>query len=92
MTKDIEATLQAIERKGALSHTVVHGVFVGPARSGKNSLMENLLGRNLPTKSPPSTGVAEAVVQVQVEKLATVAATVGKGSVWSKIDDIDEVI
>ena len=87
----IEATLKAIERKGALRHTVVHGVFVGPARSGKNSLMENLLGQVPPFKSP-STGVAEAVVQVQVEKLTTVAATVDKGSVWSRIDDNDEVI
>lgn len=91
MTKDVEATLQAIERKGALSHTVVHGVFVGPARSGKNSLMENLLGQILPSNSP-STGVAEAVVQVQVEKLTTIAATVDVGSIWSKIDDNDEVI
>ena len=87
----IEATLKAIERRGALSHTVVHGVFVGPARSGKNSLMENLLGQLPPFKSP-STGVAEAVVQVQVEKLTTVAATVDKGSIWSRIDDNDEVI
>jgi ferredoxin-like protein FixX len=53
--------------------------------------MENLLGRTPPSKSP-STGVAEAVVQVQVEKLTTVAATVDKGSIWSRIDDNDEVI
>jgi GTPase SAR1 family protein len=87
----IEAILKAIERKGALSHTIVHGVFIGPARSGKNSLMENLLGQTPPSKSP-STGIAEAVVQVQVEKLNTVAATVDKGSIWSRIDDNDEVI
>ena len=91
LTKDVEATLQAIERKGALSHTVVHGVFVGPARSGKNSLMENLLGRIPPFKSP-STGIAEAVVQVQIEKLTTVAATIDKESIWSVIDYNDEVI
>ena len=91
MEKNVEATLQAIERKGALSHTVVHGVFVGPARSGKNSLMENLLGR-IPLFKSPSTGVAEAVVQVQVEKLTTIAATVDKGSIWSSIDYNDEVV
>ena len=88
----VGATLKAIERKGALSHTIVHGVFVGPARSGKNSLMENLLGR-IPSKfKSPSTGIAEAVVQVQVEKLTTVAATIDKGSIWSVIDYNDEVI
>jgi hypothetical protein len=53
--------------------------------------MENLLGHVPPFKSP-STGVADAVVQVQVEKLTTVAATVDKGSIWSRIDDNDEVI
>ena len=91
MEKNVEATLQAIERKGALSHTVVHGVFVGPARSGKNSLMENLLGQCPPLDSP-STGVAEAVIQVQVEKLTTVAAMVDTGPIWSRIDYNDEII
>ena len=75
---------------------MVHGVFIGPARSGKNSLMENLLGR-IPSFKSPSTGVAEAVVQVQVEKLTTVAAMVDtakvdKGSTWSRIDYNDEVV
>ena len=53
--------------------------------------MENLLGQ-IPSFKSPSTGVAEAVVQVQVEKLTTVAATVDKRSIWSKIDYNDEVI
>ena len=89
--KHIEATLKAIERRGALSHTIVHGVFIGPARSGKNCLMENLLG-HVPLLKSPSTGVAEAVVQVQVGKLTTVAAMVDEGSIWLRIDDTDEVI
>ena len=88
----IEATLQAMKRRGTLNHSIVHGVFVGPANSGKNSLMERLLGR-IPSLNTPSTGVAEAVVQVQVEKSSavTVAANV-EGSFWTGIDSNDEAI
>ena len=37
--KHIAAVQKAMEERGMLDHTIVHGVFVGPARSGKNSLM-----------------------------------------------------
>ena len=74
-----------------LDHTIVHGVFVGPARSGKNSLMERLLGR-MPSSVSPSTGVAESVVQVKViQKSTTVAANVEE-SIWSVMDYDDEAI
>ena len=74
-----------------LDHTIVHGVFVGPARSGKNSLMERLLGR-MPSSVSPSTGVAESVVQVKVmQKSATFAANVEE-SIWSVMDYDDEAI
>ena len=74
-----------------LDHTIVHGVFVGPARSGKNSLMERLLGR-MPSSVSPSTGVAESVVQVKViQKSATFAANVEE-SIWSEMDEDDEAI
>ena len=74
-----------------LDHTIVHGVFVGPARSGKNSLMERLLGR-MPSSVSPSTGVAESVVQVKViQKSATFAANVEE-SLWSVMDYDDEAI
>ena len=43
--KHIAAVQKAMEERGMLDHTIVHGVFVGPARSDKNSLMERLLGR-----------------------------------------------
>ena len=81
-----------MEKKGILNHSVVHGVFIGPARSGKNSIMERLLGR-MPSSNIPSTGVAEAVIQVQVGKPvpATVAANV-EGSIWSRMDSNDEAI
>ena len=79
-----------------LDHTIVHGVFVGPARSGKNSLMERLLGR-MPSSMSPSTGVAESVVQVKVvQKSITFATNVkegkGKELIWSVMDYNDEAV
>ena len=79
-----------MEKQGELHHSTVHGVFVGPARSGKNSLMERLLGK-MPSSKSPSTGVAEAVIQVEVQKSCTIAANV-EGSKWSRIDYDDEAI
>ena len=87
----IAAVQKAMEERGMLDHTIVHGVFVGPARSGKNSLMERLLGR-MPSSVSPSTGVAESVVQVKViQKSATFAANVEE-LIWSVMDYDDEAI
>ena len=89
--KHIAAVQKAMEERGMLDHTIVHGVFVGPARSGKNSLMERLLGR-MPSSVSPSTGVAESVVQVKViQKSITIAANVEE-SIWSIMDYDDEAI
>lgn len=79
-----------MERRGLLDHTIVHGVFVGLARSGKNSSMERLLG-GMPSDVSPSTGVAEDVVHVKVEKSNTVAANI-ETSVWSRMEYDDEAI
>ena len=85
--KHIAAVQKAMEERGMLDHTIVHGVFVGPARSGKDSLMERLLGQMLPSVSP-STGVAENIVQVKViQKSATFAAN-AEESIWSEMDDL----
>ena len=89
--KHIAAVQKAMDERGKLNHTIIHGVFVGPARSGKNSLMERLLGR-IPLSVSPSSGVAESVVQVKVmQKSATLAAKVEE-SVWSVMDYDEEAI
>ena len=80
-----------MEERGMLDHTIVHGVFVGPARFGKNSLMERLLGR-MPSSVSPSTGVAESVVQVKVIQKSTTFAANVKESIWSVMDYDDEAI
>ena len=99
--KHIAAVQKAMEERGMLDRTIVHGVFVGPARSGKNSLMERLLGR-MPSSVSPSTGVAESVVQVKViQKSTTFAANVHdivnedenrNELIWSVMDSNDEAV
>ena len=74
-----------------LDHTIVHGVFVGPARSGKNSIMERLLGQ-MPSTVSPSTGVAESVVHVKVIQKSTTCAANVESSIWSKMGYDDEAI
>ena len=58
---------EATNKQGTLTHSTVHGVIVGLARSGKDSLMKRLLGE-MPTDKSRSTGVVEKVIQVRVEK------------------------
>ena len=88
----IAAVQKAMTEKGKpLNHTIIHGVFVGPARSGKNSLMERLLGR-MPSSVSPSTGVADNVVQIKVmQKSSTIVANV-EDHIWTLMDDDDEAV
>ena len=50
--RHIKAVQNAMESKGILDHTIIHGVFVGLARSGKDSLMKRLLRKELSSVSP----------------------------------------
>ena len=80
----------AIRDRGQLDHTLVHGVFVGPPRSGKDSLMKRLLGEQI-TNDSPSTGVAENVVHVKVEESSTFAATVDQSN-WARLAYDEEAV
>ena len=68
---------ESIRNKGTIDHTIAHGVFVGPGRSGKDTLMKRLMGEGPPDpkKMSPSTGVLENVVKVEVKKLSTIASS-----------------
>ena len=83
----------SIRQKGTIDHTVVHGVFVGPGRSGKDSLMKRLMGEGPidPKTISPSTGVLENVCKVEVKKLSTVAAAVNN-LLWRKLDYDEEAL
>ena len=87
------ATVQlAMKIKGILEHTLAHGVFVGPAGSGKSSLMSRLVGEK-PSSTSPSTGVANRVVQVEVRKSSSMAVSVPiASSAWMKILYDEEAI
>ena len=80
-----------MKQRGTVDHTIVQGVFVGPARSGKNCLMERLLGR-MPSSVSPSTGVAENVVQVKVIQKSSTCAVNVEEMTWSEMDYDDEAI
>ena len=65
-------------------------VFVGPPRSGKSTLMKRMVGER-PTHSSPSTGVVDKVVQVEIVRSSTSAASVS-GSTWVKLSHDDEAV
>ena len=58
----------------------MQGVFLGPARSGKSSLIKRLLKEKLGPTSP-STGAADKVIQVSVRKSSSIATSVFE-STW----------
>ena len=92
--KNFVAIMQdCIRQKGTIDHTIAHGVIVGPGRSGKNSLMNRLIGERPPDPGiiSPSTGVLESVVKVEVKKLCTVAAAVNK-LFWRRLDYDEEAL
>ena len=82
-----------VQQKGKINYTSVHGVIVGPGRSGKDSLMRRLMGEG-PLGSntiSSSTGVLEKIIKVEVKKLCTVAAVVDN-LVWKRLDYDEEAI
>ena len=86
----VEIMEDTVRNKDTIDHTVVHGVIVGPGRSGKNSLMNRLVGNTQDTISP-STGVLENVKKVEVMKLCTVAAT-ARNLRWRPLDYDEEAL
>ena len=92
--KQVDSVLEAMERNGTIKRTVIQGYFIGPARSGKNCLMNRLLQR-IPARVSPSTGVADSVVQVKCgKKEDSIFPAVARmdGSTWRAMDDDDQVL
>ena len=86
----IAAIDEAIQNKGKLDHTMMQGVFLGPARSGKSSLIKRLLKEKLGPTSP-STGVADKVIQVSVRKSSSIATSIFE-STWLHLTYSGEAI
>ena len=58
----------------------MQGVFLGPARSGKSSLIKQLLKKEVNPASP-STGAADKVIQVSIKKSSSIATSIFE-STW----------
>ena len=82
-----------------LDQTIVQCVFVGPPRNGKSSLMRRLIGwKPIDLQTLPSTGLAERVLQVQIEQTSSLAIEIKNSSsnasslVWKELSFDDEVL
>ena len=89
----ISAMEESIKNKGTIDHTVAHGIIVGPGRSGKNTLMNRLMGKGPPDPKSisSSTGVVEKIVKVEVKNLCTVAATACNLK-WQRLEYDEEAL
>ena len=87
----LAAIEMAINEGGTIDHVLFHGVFLGPPRSGKDSFMKRLMGE-MPSDTSPSTGAAEKVIHVKVEKSSTIAATITDNSLWTRLGYNEEAI
>ena len=77
--------------KGTIDHTIAHGIIVGPGRSGKNTLMNRLVGNTPATFVSPSTGVMETIVKVEVKKMSTVD-TAASNLQWRRLEYDEEAL
>ena len=77
-----------MRESGAMDHTIMHCVFVGPAGVGKSSLLKRLLRMKLDPKRT-STQIAEQSVRLEIIRdISTTAAQVS-GLDWQKIQDLN---
>ena len=92
----LHAVNEVMKKKGKLEQTILQGVFIGPPRNGKSSLMKRLLNQELPTSS---TDVVENITQVTFKKPAMSTANIKSDSesdanvfTWSELSFDDEVL
>jgi GTPase SAR1 family protein len=82
-----------VRREEKINHIVAHGVIVGPGRSGKNSLMDRLMGKGPPDPDSvsSSTGVLDNVIKVEVKKVCTMDATTTNLK-WKRLEYDEEAL
>ena len=84
--RKLDACKQATKEKGSVDQIIMQGIFFGLPRSGKTSTKRRLLGKRLRMQQP-STGVAEEVSHVEIEK--TTVHFVSR-LVWNEVTDLSE--
>ena len=86
LQRKLNACRQAIKEKGAIDQIIMQGIFFGLPRSGKTSTKKRLVGKK-PALEQTSTGVAEKVSRVEIEK-STVHST--SQSTWNEVTELNE--
>ena len=81
LERRLNACRRAIAAKGAIDQTIMQGVFFGLPRSGKTSSKKRLVGKR-PTLQQASTGVAEKVTRVEIEKTTVFT--------WNEVTELHE--
>ena len=80
--RKLNACQQAIAEKGAIEQTAMQGVFIGYPRSGKTTSKKRLVGKK-PEMNQASTGVAENVARIEIEK-STVYSS------WKEVTELND--
>ena len=86
MDKKLEACRKAIKEKGSDEQIIMQGTFIGLPRSGKTTTKERLIGR-VPALQQPSTGVAEKVSHVEIERTTVQLVS---HCIWNEVTDLNE--
>ena len=82
----LHACQQAIREKGAVDQILMQGIFFGLPRSGKTSTKRRLVGKGA-LSHQSSTGVAEKVSHVEIEK--TTVQFISQ-LLWNEVTDLNE--
>jgi GTPase SAR1 family protein len=82
----LHACQQAMRERGAVDQIIMQGIFFGLPRSGKTSTKRRLVGKGAIAQQP-STGVAENVSHVEIEK-STVQFV--SQLLWNEVTDLNE--
>ena len=80
--RKVDVCQQAIAEKGAIQQTAMQGVFIGYPRSGKTTSKKRLVSKKAEVNQA-STGVAEKVTRVEIEK-STVYSS------WKEITELND--
>ena len=80
--RKINACQQAITEKGAFEQIAMQGILFGCARSGKTSSKKRLVGKK-PQPHQASTGVAEKVARIEIEKTTVYSS-------WIEVSELSD--